>query len=266
MQNNLKALASAEDPTETIKQVRSASTSIVGLIDTLAPFLEEGASKAALLTCKTNINTALAGLPADGAIGVTAQANALISTILGILKGAQETIQNLSTAAQTAVTQSRTALAGVPDQVKAGIDAAVQSQIAAGTLITKADHEAKLGTAKTEATTAAQSAFTAKLSKVSQRQSALATAGFSAPDNILLADDEATFTAWQAEQTARKAELEPFKLGADRVKALMGATKEAYTAAVALIKEVKPASSMKLNPLEGTHNASPATNLSYVFC
>jgi hypothetical protein len=167
-----------------------------------------------------------------------------------------------------AITRSRTALAGLPAQVTAGLDAAIKAQVAAGTLITKADHDTQISAATVQATTTAQAGLTANLTKATQRQTALATAGLTAPGNDILLADDATFTAWQTDQTARKTELEPFKLGADRFKALMGATKDAYTAAVVLIKEVKAgpvAARSAISPLESHSEVTQPANTVLAF-
>ena len=219
--------------TDTIKQVRDVTTKFVEMADKLTPFLEEGPFKVALLEGKTGIQTALAGLPSDG-VGLTAQANAIIASVLSVTDKMQAILKSIVDGTTEAITRSRTALAGLPAQVTAGLDAAIKAQVAAGTLITKADHDTQISAATVQATTTAQ----------------------------------AGFTAWQTDQTARKTELEPFKLGADRFKALMGATKDAYTAAVVLIKEVKAgpvAARSAISPLESHSEVTQPANTVLAF-
>jgi hypothetical protein len=236
------ALMTAGDPGETLTQIRTVTTPIITFIDTLAPFVEEGAAKSALMSAKTGITAALEALPKDG-IGITAQSNAVIVNILSILSNAQETIKNVVATAQNAVTQSRTALAGLPAQVTAAVTAEIQSQIAAGKLVTKADHDTQVATAVSTAKTTADAAIATNLQRGTTRMNALATAGLPLPDNVILLGEDAAFDAWKTSVATRKTELEPFKLGADRMKALMSATPAAYADALALLKEVGPAKS-----------------------
>ena len=86
--------------------------------------------------------------------------------------------------------------------------AAINSQVAAGTLFTKADHDAALTAATTTATKTANDAAAANIGKVSTRMAALASASLPAPEStVLITLTDADFAAYETKMKARKTEL-----------------------------------------------------------
>lgn len=258
MQKNssyMSALAAGEPTTMDIGQVRTAMTNFITTTCSLLDLLEDGPLKAKFLEVKEKLNTALAGLPATDQVPAAAQSNVILRDILSMFISAQDMMNRLTEAAKETATKSSTALAGLPKQISDGVTAAINSQVAAGTLFTKADHDAALTAATTTATKTANDAAAANIGKVSTRMAALASASLPAPEStVLITLTDADFAAYETKMKARKTELDAFKLGPDRMKALMSASDADYASSLALVKELKGSAAPNpapRNPLEG---------------
>ncbi len=224
------------DLSATVLAFRESGTQITTCIAGLIDFLEEPL-KAKFLAVKDQINTALAGLPATDQIPAASQASAILENLLSVLVRAQETIGYLG---QQAIAHSGT-IQTIRASLGGEVETAVKNKIAAGELVTKADHETAVAQAKETAKQTALASLQAEQGRITTRRTALASLQLPIPsDAVLAAGEDTDFNAKQAIAKARAEELAAFKLPANRLTTLAWDTDDAaYKTIFETLKEAK---------------------------
>lgn len=148
---------------------------------------------------KADINVALANLAPSDQVPAALRADDTVRQLLWMFQRTQEVIGQLGKVASGA---RETAMASLSTEV----DAKVNTMLASGEFIKKADFEQRLA----DSVAAAKSGMVAELKRIGDRRTQLASAKILVPADDLLGGEDAEFNARKATAEDRLKKLAPF--------------------------------------------------------
>jgi hypothetical protein len=191
-------LAADDDQAEFATKLRGAGDGMLTCIASIEEFLEEPL-KSKFLSVKKQINTMLAALPPTDQAPAAMQSNAILSTLLNVLSFAQSMMSDLTSATKS----SREALNSTRAGMTAEIDNAIKAKRTSKELFDKTELDATVAEAVKTAVAAERKTWEVEIKQVSDRRSALTTAGLPVPKDERLKGDDATFAAAQTKAKER---------------------------------------------------------------
>jgi hypothetical protein len=207
--------------------------------------------QAALVASKDSIAASVAAFPAE----LPSESNSpeLFGKMLSAFGAAQVAVSNAAALVKNASLQIQAAATQAAADLQAKLDS--------GDLVTKAQLQTTLASAKEVSDTAiadaqskAEVAVAAKLARIASRRTALASANLASPSDAVLSVDDAEFAAKQTAATARAEQLKAYKLSSARLTTLCWDTEEAaYQNILGVLSETQTAAAPKLNPFENSH-------------